>query len=144
MKIDLVTAVTPELMSAMSRLVPQLTSKSPPSQAELEALISSGSSSLLIARGEGEPGSIVGMACVSVYRVPTGVRAIIEDVVVDATARGQGLGEALTLRCLEIAKQKGAPAVTLTSNPGREAANRLYLRMGFTRRETNAYIYKFR
>lgn len=144
MKIELVTAITPELMSAMTRLVPQLTTRPLPSQADLEALVSSDSTSLLIARGDGEPGPIVGMGCVSVYRVPTGIRAIIEDVVVDATARGQGIGEALTLRCLEIARQKGAPAVTLSSNPRREAANRLYLRMGFTRRETNAYIYKFR
>ena len=143
MLIETVIAVTPELLSAVTRLVPQLTSKPAPTREELEALVQSESSTLLIAR-QAEAGSpILGMACVSVYRVPTGIRAIIEDVVVETTERGQGIGEALTRRCLEIAQQKGAATVTLTSSPNREAANRLYLRMGFERRETNAYIYRF-
>jgi ribosomal protein S18 acetylase RimI-like enzyme len=142
MQVELVTAVSPELVSAMERLVPQLTNKRPPSEAELQALIRSECSSLLTVR-ERDGGPIIGMACVSVYPVPTGVRAIIEDVVVDATARGQGLGEGLTRRCLEIARQKGAATVALTSNPEREAANRLYGRMGFEQRHTNSYIYRF-
>ncbi len=143
MLIENVIAVTPELTSAMERLVPQLTNKRPPTKGELESLVQSECSSLLIAR-RGEAGSpIVGMACVAIYRVPTGVRAIIEDVVVESTERGQGAGEALTRRCLELAQQKGAATVALTSHPAREAANRLYLRMGFERRETNSYIYKF-
>lgn len=143
MVIENVIAVTPELLSAVERLVPQLTNKRAPTKEELEALASSECSTLLIARQNGAESAIVGMACVAVYRVPTGVRAIIEDVVVETTARGQGIGEALTRRCLEIAKQKGAAHVTLTSNASREAANRLYLRMGFERRETNSYIYRF-
>ncbi len=143
MHIELVTVVTDEIVAAMQQLIPQLTSKQPPSESELQALVASDCSALLIARSDGPQSIIVGTACVAVYRVPTGVRAIIEDVVVDATARGQGIGETLTRRCMEIARQKGAAAVTLTSNPGREAANRLYVRMGFTRRETNAYFYKF-
>ncbi len=142
MQIESVMAINLELLDAMQRLVPQLTNKRLPTQSELRALVQSECSSLLIARDR-DGGPIVGMACVAIYRVPTGVRAIIEDVVVETTARGQGIGEALTLRCLEIAKQKGAASVTLTSNPAREAANRLYLRMGFQRRETNAYIYRF-
>ncbi len=143
MQIELVTAATPELLDALERLVPQLTNKKPPSASELQALLQSECSSLLVAR-QNEAGSpVVGMACIAVYRVPTGVRAIIEDVVVDTTARGQGIGEALTRRCLEVARQKGAATVTLTSNPSRAAANRLYLRTGFERRETNSYIYRF-
>ncbi len=142
MQIELAAVVTDELVEAMVRLVPQLSTKRPPTVGELRALVRSECSSLLIARSE-EQGLILGMACVAVYRVPTGVRAIIEDVVVDMTARGQGIGEALTKRCLEMARQKGATSVTLTSNAGREAANRLYVRMGFQRRETNAYIYRF-
>ncbi len=141
MRIDIVTAVSPELASAMQRLIPQLTVRNPPNETELAALVRSESSSLVAARGSDR--SIVGLACVSVYRVPSGVRAIIEDVVVDVPARGQGIGESLIRRCLEIAQSKGASAVTLTSNPGRLAANRLYLRMGFERRETNSYIYRF-
>ncbi len=143
MQIELVTAVTDELVAAMERLIPQLTKKRVPSEGELQALVQSECSSLLMAR-TGEAGTpIAGIACVAVYRAPTGVRAIIEDVVVETTARGQGIGEALTRRCLEIAQQKGAATVTLTSHPGREAANRLYLRMGFQRRNTNSYIYHF-
>lgn len=125
----------------MQRLIPQLTVRNPPKESELAALVRSEGSSLVAARGPEM--TIIGMACVSVYRVPTGIRAIIEDVVVDTPARGQGIGESLIRRCLEIAQSKGASAVTLTSNPGRQAANRLYLRMGFQPRETNSYIYKF-
>ena len=143
MLIESVSIVTPEVLSATERLVPQLTNKRPPTESELQALVQSECSSLLIARRDAAGSLVIGMACVSVYRVPTGVRAIIEDVVVETTARGQGIGEALTRRCLEIARQRGAATVTLTSNPNRAAANRLYLRMGFERRETNSYIYRF-
>ena len=142
MQIELVTEVTGQLWDAFQRLIPQLTSnKPPPTQDELRALVGSESSWLLVARHD--DGRIAGAACLTVYRVPTGVRAIIEDVIVDESARGSGMGEALTRRCLEIARDKGASAVALTSNPARAAANRLYVRMGFTRRETNAYIYPF-
>lgn len=143
MQIELVTAATDEVRASMQSLISQLTNKLPPTEAELQALVQSECSSLLMARAEGAGSPIAGMACVAVYRVPTGVRAIIEDVVVETTARGQGIGEALTRRCLEIARQKGADSVALTSNPGRDAANRLYLRMGFQRRETNSYVYRF-
>ncbi len=140
MQIELVTEASEELWEAFQRLIPQLTSnKPPPTRNELRALVGSEASSLLIARGA--DGGIAGAACLTVYRVPTGVRAIIEDVIVGAMARGSGIGEGLTRRCIEIARDKGAAVVTLTSNPAREAANRLYLRMGFTLRETNAYIY---
>jgi ribosomal protein S18 acetylase RimI-like enzyme len=88
-------------------------------------------------------GRIIGALTLAVYRVPTGIRSIIEDVIVDKSARGQGIGEALTRRALVVAKEAGAAHVTLTSNPRREAANRLYQRMGFAKRETNAYIYRF-
>ena len=141
MIIEEISVISPELMDAVRRLVPQLTLKPPTSDLELAALVQSEASTLLIARDDSN--AIVGMACVSVYRVPTGVRAIIEDVVVDDAARGQGIGEALTRRCLNIARSRNAAHVTLTSNPAREAANRLYLRMGFTLRETNSYIYRF-
>ncbi len=85
---------------------------------------------------------IVGALTLSVYRVPTGIRSIIEDVIVDNAARGLGIGEALMNRAIEIAKGKGATNISLTSNPMREAANRLYLRVGFKKRETNAYQMK--
>lgn len=143
MDIQIATAVTDELVQAFQRLVPQLTNNNPPPSLDLlTALVQSEASTLLIARAE-DDGSILGAAALTVYLVPTGMRAIIEDVIVDGSARGQGIGEALVRRCLEIAREKGAPAVALTSNPKREAANRLYQRMGFLKRETNAYVYKF-
>jgi ribosomal protein S18 acetylase RimI-like enzyme len=141
MQIEIATNATEELWEALQRLVPQLTANNPPpSRQDLAALVKSDSSTLVIARAD--DGSIPAAACLTVYRVPTGVRAVIEDVIVDESARGQGTGERLVRRCLEIARQKGAAGVTLTSNPRREAANRLYQRMGFTKRETNAYFYK--
>lgn len=142
MDIQIAPASTNELYQAFQRLVPQLTNNNPPPSLDLlAALVDSEASTLLVARAD--DGSILGAATLTVYLVPTGTRAIIEDVIVDGAARGQGIGEALVRRCLEIAREKGAPAVTLTSNPKREAANRLYQRMGFHRRETNAYMYKF-
>lgn len=142
MNIEQVTGVTAELVEAFQRLIPQLTQNNPPPSAEdLARLVASDSSVLFTARDES--GSIIGAANVTIYRVPTGIRAIIEDVIVDGSARGQGVGEALVWQALEEARSRGAPAVTLTSNPKREAANRLYQRMGFSLRETNAYVYKF-
>ena len=142
MQIEIVTQADEELWDAFQRLVPQLTSNNPPpAWDDLAALVKSESSTLLIARSDN--GSIIGAANLTVYRVPTGIRAIIEDVIVDASARGQGIGEALVRRCLEIAHTKGASGVSLTSNLKRLAANKLYQKMGFTRRETNAYYFKF-
>ncbi|SRR5581483_4030301 len=142
MRIEQITSADNELWDAFQRLVPQLTSNNPPpSLDDLAALVNSESSTLLIARAD--DGSIVGAACLTVYRVPTGVRAIIEDVIVDESARGQGIGEALVRRSLDIAREKRASGVSLTSNSKREAANRLYVKIGFVRRETNAYYYRF-
>jgi ribosomal protein S18 acetylase RimI-like enzyme len=143
MQIETVTDSNEELWDAFQRLVPQLTANNPPPSREyLATLVKSASSSLIIARSD--DGTIVGAASLTVYRVPTGIRAVIEDVIVDLKARRQGVGEALVRRCLEIAREMGAAGVSLTSNSQRAAANRLYQRMGFTRRKTNAYYYKFK
>jgi ribosomal protein S18 acetylase RimI-like enzyme len=93
---------------------------------------------LFIARVDGR---IVGSLTLAVFRIPTGIRAWIEDVVVDESARGHGVGEALNRAALAEAKRRGAKTVDLTSRPSREAANRLYLRIGFVARETNVYRY---
>jgi ribosomal protein S18 acetylase RimI-like enzyme len=136
--------ITLELLATMLRLVPQLhSSNPPPTPDELEALLRSESSTLFLARAV-PSGEIVGMATLVLYRVPTGLRGYIEDVVVDEAARGQGTGRALTRACLEAAKKAGAPQVGLTSHPGRTAANRLYQMMGFELRQTNAYRYVFK
>jgi len=136
---------TDELSEALQRLIPQLGAhKVPPSLEDLRALIQSGSSRLLVARDPDEKGPIAGILCLTVYRVPTGLRSIIEDVVVDENMRKRGIGEALMRRAIELAREAGAEGVSLTSNPQREAANQLYRSMGFELRKTNPYFYKLK
>jgi ribosomal protein S18 acetylase RimI-like enzyme len=134
MKVEVVATVSPELVEAIASLLPQLSSSSPPSAAELATIVASPATSLLVAR-DGD--SVLGMLTLAVFRIPTGVRAWIEGVVVDESARGRGIGEALTLRAVELAREAGARSVELTSRPTREGANRLYRRLGFEERETN-------
>jgi ribosomal protein S18 acetylase RimI-like enzyme len=141
MRIEIVTEAAAELEAAFQRLVPQLTKNNPPpSLDDLAALVRESASTLMVARDE--KNQIVGALTLTVYRVPTGIRSIIEDVIVDETARGQGIGEALLKHAIALAREKGAANISLTSNPMREAANKLYLRMGFKFRETNAYQMK--
>lgn len=138
--IDEATEVTATLVEAMDRLIPQLSSSNPPpSRADLHEIVESEASHLLLAVEE--EGTIVGSLTLVVFRIPTGVRAWIEDVVVDETGRGRGIGEALNRHALELARQRGAVTVDLTSRPSREAANRLYQRIGFEARSTNLYRY---
>lgn len=132
------TVVDDEVVEAMARLIPQLSSSaSLPTKDELRAIVDSDSCHLLLARDEG--GRIVGSMTLVVFPIPTGIRAWIEDVVVDGATRGQGVGEKLNVRALEIAGELGAKTVDLTSRPSRQAANRLYQRIGFVVRETNVY-----
>jgi ribosomal protein S18 acetylase RimI-like enzyme len=133
-----VTTVTPEIVGALSALVPQLSSSAPaPTHADLAAVATSPATVLLVARDN--QGVIVGSLTLVVFRAPTGPRAWIEDVVVDTSTRGQGIGAALVREALDRAASAGARTVDLTSRPSREAANRLYLRLGFEQRETNVY-----
>jgi ribosomal protein S18 acetylase RimI-like enzyme len=132
--------VTPELVEAFARLVPQLSrSSSPPDEAELGEMTGAPGIHVLVARlGHGP---IIGSLTLVLFRIPTGRRAWIEDVVVDESARGRGVGEALSRRAIDMATAAGVRTVDLTSRPSREAANRLYQRLGFERRDTNVYRY---
>jgi ribosomal protein S18 acetylase RimI-like enzyme len=133
--------VTDELVDAWIRLTPQLSSSSPPpSREQLDEIVSSPATQLLIARGD--DGTILGSLTLVLFRIPTGLRAWIEDVVVDGEARGQGVGEALNRYAIDVAAERGARSVDLTSRPTREAANRLYQRLGFEPRKTNVYRYQ--
>jgi GNAT superfamily N-acetyltransferase len=134
---------TEELYLAMQRLIPQLgPHKIPPNPGQLEELLRSEGCRLLIARDPDEQGKIVGILCLTLYRVPTGGRSIVEDFVVDAGMRKKGVGEALIRRAMDVARAAGANGLSLTSNPQREEANRFYISMGFQLRKTNAYFYK--
>ncbi len=136
------TEVTDELIGAFMWLVPQLSASNPPPTREaLQEMVDSPATVLFIARDPEQGGQIVGSLTLATFRIPTGIRAWIEDVVVDVAARGKGVGELLTRAALERAKQTGAVTVDLTSRPSREAANRLYRRIGFQLRDTNVYRY---
>jgi ribosomal protein S18 acetylase RimI-like enzyme len=136
------TSVDAALVEAFAELIPQLSRSSPPPDAAtLQAIVDSEASTLLIATNT--DGAILGSMTLAMFRIPTGLRAWIEDVVVDESARGQGVGRALNVEALKIAEKAGCRTVDLTSRPSREAANRLYQRIGFIERETNIYRYTF-
>jgi ribosomal protein S18 acetylase RimI-like enzyme len=136
-EIQIADEATPELVAAFERLIPQLSKNSPPpSRAELAEMIDSHASDIVVARIDGV---IRGTLTLVTFRIPTGVRAWIEDVVVDDAARGHGVGDRLNRFALDLARAKGAKTVDLTSRPSREAANRLYQRIGFVPRDTNVY-----
>lgn len=144
----MIAVVEPEvvdagLVAAFERLVPQLSRSSPPpTPDQLAEMVAAPGTHLLVARDDA--GDIVGALTLVLFRIPTGVRAWIEDVVVDEGARRRGVGEALARRALEIAAERGARTVDLTSRPGREAANRLYARLGFAVRDTNVWRFTLR
>jgi ribosomal protein S18 acetylase RimI-like enzyme len=132
------------LVAAAARLIPQLSTSSPPPTLEhLRLIVDDPATTLFIATdsavGDGTDDHVVGMLTLAVFMLPTGVRAWIEDVVVDDVSRGAGVASALVAEALERADQRGARTVELTSRPDRAAANRLYVRLGFVRRETNVY-----
>lgn len=138
-----VATVTDEIAAALARLIPQLSASAPaPDRPALDRIVASPHTTLFLARHP-DDGRFVGTATLVVVYIPTGIRARLEDVVVDASARGQGLGAALVEAALRRARSAGAEAVDLTSHPTREAANRLYERLGFHRRDTNVYRYRF-
>lgn len=139
--------VTPddEVLAALGRLVPQLSSSSPPPDGPaLAELVAAGATSLLVATRHAPGGEreVLGTLSLVLYRIPTGTKALVEDVVVDAAARGQGVATALIREAVRIAAESGAKSVDLTSRPEREAANRLYRSLGFEERATNVYRYK--
>lgn len=136
-----VTEVSPAIVEAFGRLVPQLSRSTPPPTAEDLAAIVASPASILLVAVDRTGGSILGSLTLAWFRIPTGVRAWIEDVVVDDAARGRGVGADLNRAALARARELGARTVDLTSRPSREAANRLYRRLGFEPRETNVYRY---
>ena len=143
MTVELVPTSSPEIVEAMERLIPQLSRSAPALSAEqCEAFIAQEGVFLFVFRPEAEVGQsapILGMLTLATFTIPTGLRAWVEDVVVDEGARGQGAGQSLVVAAIEHAQKIGARTVDLTSRPSREAANRLYQRAGFQLRETNVY-----
>ena len=152
MSVELIEQSSPELVAAMERLIPQLSRSAKPLTAQqTQALVDQDSVYLFVFRtdkpviaadvNEVEAGTILGMLSLATFAIPTGVRAWVEDVVVDAGTRGMGAGQQLVEAAVAHAQKIGARTVDLTSRPSREAANRLYRRCGFELRETNVYRY---
>lgn len=152
MSVELIEQSCPELVAAMERLIPQLSRSAKPLTAQqTQALVDQDSVYLFVFRtdkpviaadgNEVEAGTILGMLSLATFAIPTGVRAWVEDVVVDAGTRGMGAGQQLVEAAVAHAQKIGARTVDLTSRPSREAANRLYRRCGFELRETNVYRY---
>jgi ribosomal protein S18 acetylase RimI-like enzyme len=136
--IEAAHTASPDLVAEIAPLVRQLsTSAAPLELKELSEILASPTTTLLVARGG--TGRVTGILTLVTFRIPTGLRAFIEDVVVDVSARREGIGEALTREAIAIARAKGARTIDLTSRPSREAANLLYQRLGFERRDTNVY-----
>ena len=136
--IEIATAVDDELVATVARILPLLSSSPAPSADQLQAIVDGPDTALFVARVEGRS---VGILTLAMYRIPTGNRAWIEDVIVDESAARQGIGEALSRAAIDEARRRGAKDVRLTSRPKREAANRLYQRIGFEIYETNVYKY---
>ncbi len=135
--VEIATQASEELLAACHRLIPQLSSSAKPmTDSQLAEIVNSESTLMFVARVDNQ---IVGLLTLAIFRIPTAVRAWIEDVVVDSLARGHGVGEALNLAAITEARRRGAKTVDLTSRPSREAANKLYKRLGFVERDTNVY-----
>ena len=136
-EVEVIADITDECLAAVNRLIQQLSRSAPPLSGDaLAQIVSWDGNHLLIAR-DGD--RVVGMLTLVTFPIPTGLRAWIEDVVVDESVRGQGVGAALSREAVRLAREAGARTIDLTSRPSREAANRLYQRLGFQLRETSVY-----
>jgi ribosomal protein S18 acetylase RimI-like enzyme len=139
-EVEAVHQVTDELVDAAGRLLPQLSRSAVPLGAdELARIVSHQAITLFVARNQD---IIVGMLTLVTFPLPSGLRARIEDVVVDQDARGHGVGTALTMAALDLTQQQGARSIDLTSRASRVAANRLYQQLGFQLRDSNVYRYQ--
>ena len=143
MYIEPVGRITDEIFEALVGLIPYIDpQKALPTRDEMVSLVESKSSSLWMAKYPDQNGEIAGFLTIAIYRVPTGLRSIVEDVVVEPKFRRRGVARALLYTAIDFARAAGANGVAMTSNPKREAANLLYQSLGFERRETNAYFYR--
>lgn len=140
-RVDELTTVDDALAAQVAVLIGQLSATvTPPTRDELAAIVASDAARVFVVRED--DGSLLGMLTLALFRIPSGLQCRIEDVVTSEAARGRGIGAALTEHALVVAREAGARQVDLSSHPSREAANRLYQRLGFERRETNVYRYR--
>jgi len=140
MKIEELTDFSAQALDAINGLLPQLSPSAVAlDESDLRNIVDSESTKLFLAIDED---GVFGMLSLVLFRIPTGRKAWVEDVVVDEKARGRGVGKLLTEHAIQVAREHGAHSVDLTSRPSREAANALYQRVGFEQRETNVYRFQ--
>jgi Predicted acetyltransferase len=137
MKINQLTVESQEILNKINSLLNVLTADARVlTFDDLVEILNSDNTAVFIAE---EDGKIVGMMTFVTYRIPSGLKAWIEDVAVDTSKQGKGIGKALIERAIEYAKQLNISKVDLTTAPFRVAANALYQKLGFVKRETNVY-----
>jgi ribosomal protein S18 acetylase RimI-like enzyme len=136
--VEVATEATDELVAAFERLLPQLSRSATPLDHEaVSRMVSHDANTLFVARSDA--GAILGTLTLVMVPIPSGLRARIEDVVVDTDARGLGIGSALTQAAIDTARKAGARTLDLTSRPERDSAGRLYERLGFRQRDSRLY-----
>jgi ribosomal protein S18 acetylase RimI-like enzyme len=132
MQIERVTQADDELVAAFARLLPQLNPSLPlPTRDDLALMLAGPSTYLLMARDPDLDPALVGTATLTLFRTPVGLQGRINTVVVDAAARGRGIGEAVTREAMRICRDAGVRRITLSSRLDRAPAHRMYLRCGF-------------
>lgn len=142
MAISIVREVSDTVIAGINNLIPQLSTTAPQlSDAEVAEFLAQPNITLFAYTPDDDPERILGMLTLVMFKIPTGTRAWVEDVVVSEETRGQGAGRQLTEAAVKYANEQGAATIDLTSRPTREAANRLYQRVGFEKRNTNVYRY---
>ena len=135
-EIKQIKEITPDIVSAFSRLMPQLAPHlKAPQMEDLSHIVNDKNKYIFIASNP----QIVGTITLVIVKIPSGTRAWIEDVIVDQHARGQSIGEKMLLHVIEFAKKLNVASINHTSSPSRIAANKLYQKLGFNLRETNVY-----
>lgn len=137
MKIEKLLTANQNQLTSINFLISQLSEGLRPLTIQsLHAILSNENTTLLIAS---EDHHILGMLTVVKSVAPAGIKAWIEDVVVDPEARGRGIAKQLMAQAAVEATNFAAESINLTSRPEREVANMLYKKMGYEPRATNVY-----
>ncbi|HEX4820784.1 MAG TPA: GNAT family N-acetyltransferase [Acidimicrobiales bacterium] len=133
-------ALDDETAAALTRLLPQVSSRANPlTPSRIEAVLATPSTRIVVATLDR---AVVGMALLCICTTLTGQFGLVEEVAVDASARGNHAGVDLLVSVLELARALGLDFVELTSRPSRATANGLYRSLGFEHRETNVYRHR--
>lgn len=87
-------------------------------------------------------GKLVGMGWAFPRQTMLRRQAVVEDMIVDETYRGKGLGKKIMLALIDWARQSGIEVLELTTGHHRVAAGKLYESVGFNLHETRHMLMK--